>query len=52
MLRRRVTLIIPELGFSSDLGFQKTVDRNYRKHRECAPLIKALEEEGLTHLII
>ena len=24
---RQVTIIIGELGFSSDLGFQKTVDR-------------------------
>jgi len=42
---KRVTIIIAELGFSSDLGFQKTVDRKQRKY---APLIKALEEEGWT----
>jgi hypothetical protein len=35
--------IIAELGFSSDLGFQKTVDRKQHKY---APLIKELEEEG------
>ena len=37
---RRVTIIIRELGFSSDLGFQKTVDRKQHKY---APLIKELE---------
>ena len=40
---RRVTIVIAELGFSSDLGFQKTVDR---KQHNCAPLIKEVEEEG------
>jgi ribonuclease HI len=42
---RRVTIIIAELGFSSDLGFQKTVDRKQHKY---APLIKELEKEGWT----
>ena len=42
---RRVTIAIAELGFSSDLGFQKTVDRKQHKY---APLIKELEEEGWT----
>jgi hypothetical protein len=37
---RRVTIIIAELGFSSDLGFQKTVDRKQHKY---APLIRELE---------
>ena len=41
--KRRVTVIIGELGFSSDLGFQKTVDRKEYKY---APLIKELEREG------
>ena len=40
---RRVTIIIGELGFSSDLGFQKTVDRKQHKY---APLIEELEREG------
>ena len=40
---RQVKVIIAELGFSSDLGFQKTVDRKQRKY---GPLIKALEAEG------
>jgi hypothetical protein len=40
---RRVTIIIGELGFSSDLGFQKTVDRKQHKY---APLIRELEREG------
>jgi hypothetical protein len=35
--------ILAELGFSSDLGFQMTVDRKQHKY---APLIKELEEEG------
>jgi len=39
----RVTIIIGELGFSSDLGFQKTVDRKQHKY---APLIEELEREG------
>ena len=39
---RRVTIIIGELGFSSDLGFQKTVDRKQHKY---APLIEELERE-------
>jgi hypothetical protein len=39
---RRVTIIIRELGFSSDLGFQKTVDRKQHKY---APLIRELERE-------
>jgi hypothetical protein len=38
----RVTIIIGELGFSSDLGFQKTVDRKQHKY---APLIQKLERE-------
>jgi hypothetical protein len=43
---RRVTIIIVELGLiSSDLGFQKTVDRKQHKY---APLIEELEEEGWT----
>ena len=42
---RKVKVIIAELGFSSDLGFQKTVDRKQRKY---GPLIRALEEEGWT----
>jgi hypothetical protein len=42
---RRVTIVIAELRVSSDLGFQKTVDRKQRKY---APLIKELEEEGWT----
>jgi hypothetical protein len=29
---RRVTIIIGELGFSSDLGFQKTVDTKQHKY--------------------
>jgi hypothetical protein len=40
---RRVAIIIGKLGFSSDLGFQKTVDRRQNKY---APLIKELEREG------
>jgi hypothetical protein len=40
---RRVTIIIAELGFSSDLGFQKTVNRKQHKY---APLIEELEKEG------
>jgi hypothetical protein len=40
---RRLTIIIGELGFSSDLGFQKTVDRKQHKY---APLIEELEREG------
>jgi acid stress-induced BolA-like protein IbaG/YrbA len=40
---RRFTIIIVELGFSSDLGLQKTVDR---KQHTYAPLIKELEREG------
>jgi hypothetical protein len=40
---RRVTIIIGELGFSSDLGFQKIVDRKQHKY---APLIEDLEREG------
>jgi hypothetical protein len=40
---RRVTIIIAELGFSSDLGFQKIVDRKQHKY---APLIEELEREG------
>ena len=42
---RRVTIIIGELGFSSDLGSHKTVDRKQHKY---APLIEELEEEGWT----
>ena len=41
---RQVTVIIAELGFSSDLGFQKTVDR--KQHTYAPPLIKELEREG------
>jgi hypothetical protein len=40
---RRVTIIIGELGFSSDLGFQKTVDRKQHKY---APLIREQERAG------
>ena len=40
---RRVTIIIGELGFSSDLGSQKTVDRKQHKY---APFIRELEREG------
>ena len=40
---RRVTIIIRELGFSSDLGFQKTLDRKQHKY---TPLMKELEREG------
>ena len=42
---RRVTIIIGELGFSSDLGFQKTVDRKQHKY---APLAhRRTRESGL-----
>ena len=42
---RRVTIIIGELGFSSDLGFQKTVDRKQHKY---APLThRRTRERGL-----
>jgi hypothetical protein len=37
--RRVITIVIAELGCSSDLGFQKTVDRKQHKN---APLIKEL----------
>jgi len=38
-----VTIIIGELGFSSDLNPQKTVDRKQQKY---APLIEELIKEG------
>jgi hypothetical protein len=38
-----VTIIIGELGFSSDLGFQKTVDMKQHKYD---PLIEELERAG------
>jgi hypothetical protein len=40
---RRVTIIIAELGFSADLGFQKTVDGKQHKY---APLVKELVRRG------
>ena len=40
---RRVTIIIGELGFSSDLNPQKTVERKQHKY---APLIEELIKEG------
>ena len=40
---RRVTIIIGELGFSSDLNPQKTVERKQHKY---APLIEELVREG------
>ena len=40
---RKVTVIIGELGFSSDLNPQKTVERKQRKY---APLIEELIKEG------
>ena len=42
--KRRVTIIIGELGFSSDLNPQKTVERKQHKY---APLIEELVREGL-----
>ena len=40
---RRVTIFITELGFSSDLGFQKTVDR--KQHKFAPLIIRELERE-------
>ena len=40
---RRVTIIIGELGFSSDLNPQKTVERKQHKY---GPLIEELVREG------
>ena len=40
---RKVTIIIGELGFSSDLNPQKTVERKQHKY---APLIEELIKEG------
>ena len=41
--KRRVTIIIGELGFSSDLNPYKTVERKQHKY---APLIEELVKEG------
>ena len=42
--KRRVTNIIGELGFSSELNHQKTVERKQQKYD--APLIEELVKEG------